>query len=234
MMKKIVVLVVFLVIFLVMVVMGNPNSVDAGRPVVPTPGGSTSDQMNALSAALSQVSSPDMQKSLQEKINGLEYQEAVRASGIANPAPKAKSYCEGAPQAKESDLLENTRIQGILDASQGPFSSQMLRASNQWQGIFNAYWFHVYAGSSGEETNNGAVIIWIEDLNQLQFIPDPNPDGALTITAEHGTRLELTTANGYTRYFDIPAQQFVSDIATQLQAIDLPPIPTPLFDPCVQ
>ena len=78
------------------------------------------------------------------------------------------------------------------------------------------------------------IIVSIESLNIYQTYLDPQPEGALNLVADHNLRLELKTASGSVRYFDLPAMQFTDDLLTPLAVRDLPPAPTAIADPCAQ
>lgn len=189
----------------------------------------TINQMESLQNELEIVSDPEHQISLQAKINTLQYQADLQTTGQKMAPEKPADICASIPK---STFVEEVRPTGILPGAPGPFSSQVLRVENQWQDQLNGYWMHLYAGVSGLDSNQGGVILWIEDVESGGFFSDPEPEGALTIVSVHGTRLELQTSEGNTRYFDILAQQFIPDLKSKLSVVELPA--SYVFDPCAQ
>jgi hypothetical protein len=189
----------------------------------------TKNLLDALSIELESISDLDQQKSLQEKMNILQYQAEVRVAAQENPPQKPTNICAAMPK---SSIPEGDRPTGILPGSPGPFSSQILKVENQWQEQIDGYWMHVYAGISGLDDNLGGLMLWIEDVESGGFFADPQPDGALKIISVVGSRLELQSESGSLRYFDVLAQQFVSDMKTEVTKVELPA--QIVFDPCGQ
>lgn len=187
----------------------------------------TKSQIDSITNDFSSTNNPEHQKSLQSKLEILQYQISIKAEAHNISHQKPTDICMTIP--KNLTFVE-TRATGILPGSPGPFSSQILRVENQWQELINDYWFHLYAGSSGLDPKKGGVILWIEDVDSGGFFEDPNPEGPLTIVNSHGTRLELITPTGNLRYFDILSQQFIADLEVDLKEVNLPP--PILFDPC--
>ena len=132
------------------------------------------------------------------------------------------------------DVQPVERPMGILTVREDFLIPQGYEIQNMWRGTFNGLETEVYGGSLLEDKNQGIVILSIPDLNIFQTIYDPQPEGALLIQSVKTLRLMLNSANGYPRYFDIPARQFTTDALQTLPAADLPPKPTPIYDPCAQ
>jgi len=191
--------------------------------------GQTKNQIESLQKELERVNDPEHQNNLQAKLNTLQYQAEIQATGQKIAPEKPADICASMPK---STFVEEVRPTGILPGAPGPFSSQVLNVENQWQDQENGYWMHLYAGVSGLDSNQGGVILWIEDVESGGFFPDPEPEGTLTLVAVHGTRLELMTSEGNTRYFDILAQQFIPDLKSEVTAVELPA--SYVFDPCGQ
>lgn len=189
----------------------------------------TKNQIESLQKELDIVSDPEQQNSLQAKLNALQYQAEIQATGQKIAPEKPADICSSTPK---STFVEEVRPTGILPGAPGPFSSQVLQVENQWQNQVNGYWMHLYAGVSGLDSNQGGVILWIEDVESGGYFADPEPEGALKIIAMHGTRLELLTSEGNTRYFDILAQQFIPDLKSEVSVVELPA--SYVFDPCGQ
>jgi hypothetical protein len=189
------------------------------------------NQIAFLQAAIGDTQEPHAQQALEEKINSRQQAADLRAEALAQPAPSLQDICANRVQLPEKKA---NQALGILTVREDFLNPLGFVIANMWRGSFNQQPVELYAGAMLDAPEQGVVVLSMENLEIFTTIPDPNPDGVLTITAEHGARLELSTVNGATRYFDIPAQQFVSDSETQVPAIDLPPAPTPVFDPCVQ
>jgi hypothetical protein len=191
--------------------------------------GQTKNQIESLQKELERVNDPEHQNNLQAKLNTLQYQAEIQATGQKIAPDKPTNICSSMPK---STFVEEVGPTGILPGAPGPFSSQVLQVENQWQDQVNGYWMHLYAGVSGLDSSQGGLILWIEDVDSGGFFPDPEPDGALTIVSVHGTRLELLTSEGNTRYFDILAQQFIPDLTFEVSVVGLPA--SNVFDPCAQ
>ena len=203
--------------------------VSASRYEESTFDGQTKNQIESLQIELERVNDPEHQNSLQAKLNTLQYQAEIQATGQKMAPEKPADICSSMPK---STFEEEVRPIGILPGASGPFSSQVLQVENQWQDQVNGYWMHLYAGVSGLDSNQGGVILWIEDVESGGFFPDPEPEGALTIVSVYGPRLELLTSEGNTRYFDILAQQFIPDLKSDVSVVELPA--SYVFDPCGQ
>ncbi len=196
--------------------------------VQPTPGMSAADQINQLSALLSDTDDATSQQQLEAKLKSLHVAQEMQARAQAQPVEKPASACAVRPQTKAADEARPT---GILGQGTGPFPSETLMVENQWQDQINGYWFHIYAGYQNLDPQQGGLLLWIEETHLGGFFADEVADGAFTITAVHpGYVMELTTAHGNLRYFDILAQQFVDSSTAKLPALDLPA--KPAFDPC--
>jgi len=191
--------------------------------------GQTKNQIESLQKELERVNDPEHQNSLQAKLNTLQYQAEIQATGQKMAPKKPADICSSMPK---SSFVEEVRPTGILPGAPGPFSSQVLKVENQWQDQVNGYWMHLYAGVSGLDSSQGGVVLWIEDVESGGFFPDPEPEGALTIVSLHGTRLELLSSEGNTRYFDVLAQQFIPDLKSEITVVELPA--SYVFDPCGQ
>ncbi|PKO12617.1 MAG: hypothetical protein CVU39_23315 [Chloroflexi bacterium HGW-Chloroflexi-10] len=189
------------------------------------------NQITFLQAAIGDTQDPHAQQALEEKINSRQQAADLRADALAQPAPSLQDICSNRVQLPDKKA---NQVLGILTVREDFLNPLRLIIANMWRGSFNQQPVELYAGAMLDTPEQGIVVLSMENLEIFTTIPDPNPDGVLTITAENDARLELTTANGATRYFDISAQQFVNDSETQVPAIDLPPAPTPVFDPCVQ
>ncbi len=123
---------------------------------------------------------------------------------------------------------------GILSVREDFLTPQGYEIQNMWRGVFTGLETEVYSGSLLDDNNQGILILSIPDLNIFQTFYDPHPEGTLTIQAADELRLTLSSPNDNPRYFDIPARQFTTDALQTLPAADLPPMPTPIYDPCAQ
>jgi hypothetical protein len=206
--------------------------VKADRALQPTPGGSIQSQIDSLEAAIPHVENLSLRKNMQKKLQARQKLLEIQSNAQNNPPKKPENIC--VPQANPDAFKIDIPI-GILSADQTPFDLNWFIMKNQWQDEIKDYWFHVYAGQLKGNDEKGMLILWIEEIDSLSQFSDPNPDGSLIITKVHPNyKLELITSNGNPRYFDILAQQFTEDLNLTLPAADLPPLPTPIYDPCAQ
>lgn len=185
-------------------------------------------QINALKTAIPNVKDKELKKNLKEKLDSriaiLEIQNQAKGNVPTKQAPLCTK--------QKNNLLGIEIPSGIFSGRQTFFDSSFHLFQNMWQGYINGHLFQVFAGSSEEDPNTGVLIVWVEEVNSFQRIADPNPDGALSIQSIHPNyKLELLTANGNIRYFDILAQAFIDNLAINLPPFDLPEKET-VFDPC--
>jgi hypothetical protein len=189
------------------------------------------DQITFLEEALSQEQDPDMKIALENKLNARRFVANTRATAQALPPRSLEEICAGRVQLPQNafDLPS-----GILSVRPDFMATQNLIITNMWRGNINGYMVEVYAGAGNQDEKLGLIVLSIESLNVYQIFPDPQPDGALELVADHNLRLELRTSSGAIRYFDLQAREFTDDLFTPLAARDLPPAPTQIPDPCSQ
>ena len=122
--------------------------------------------------------------------------------------------------------------EGILEVQEDFLGEEGYFINTMWRGEYSGYDVEVYAGSVFQDEKKGLVILNIPALSFFKVFYTPENDGSLRISQADGYRLQLSTSSGTTRYFDIPAQQFTNELAKSLSVVDLPPVPTPIMDPC--
>lgn len=223
-----------LISFLIIAVFAFFNTGNVGANInIFNPAAATreGDQITFLEKVLSLEQDPQMRTALENKLNARQFVANTRATAQAAAPKSIEEICAGREQIPQTafDLPS-----GILPVRPDFLATQNLTISNMWRGSINGYPAAVYAGTGKQDTNQGLIILSIETLNIYQTFPDPQPDGALELIADHNLRLELKTSTGETRYFDLLALQFTSDLVTTLAVKDLPPSPTELADPCSQ
>jgi hypothetical protein len=103
-----------------------------------------------------------------------------------------------------------------------------------WRGEYSGYETEVYAGALFSDQQQGILILKIPALDFLKVFSDPNPSGSLTITAVDNNQIQLASSAGNITSFSLPAQQFTTDLTKSMSVVDLPPLPTPIADPCAQ
>ena len=187
--------------------------------------------LNALSEQYAESETKAQQQALEEKMSPLNYKLSVQATAAAQPPKTLKEICADRIFLDQPKAEKPSGIQSVRPDFLATLDYQI---ENMWRGSYNSLAVEVYAGSRINDPGSGIIILSIPDLEIFTTFTDPNPAGSLRIKSEADLRLTLSSEQGQTRYFDIPAQQFTGDTKTALPAADLPPLPTPIFDPCAQ
>lgn len=192
--------------------------------------------LNQLKSMAGNADSDSSHSNLDSKIQALEYKRDVQATAMLEPPKSLEEICKSIQleASVESKQFEPDLPAGILDVERDFLGPEGYLINNIFRGKVGGYETEVYAGNLYADDQKGLLILNIPALSLWRVFYDPQPNGTLHVTQVDGTRLQLSTSNEEVRYFDIPAQQFTQDMAKSLQVADLPPVPTPIFDPCDQ
>lgn len=221
-------------ILLLLILIPQERQVDAGQMQdEPSADGMTQSALSQLKAAMSDSKSPDVQKNIENKIQALEYKQQVQTQAQQQPQKSLEEICKSITVENISTPKQmDTQPQGIFELEEGFLADRGYLTNNMWRGEYSGYETEVYAGSLLSDPQQGVLVVNIPALSFLKVFLDPNPSGALTIAEVNGHQFQLTTAAGSLAYFSLPAQQFVNDLAKSMSVVDLPPLPTPVQDPC--
>ncbi len=176
----------------------------------------------------------DGQKALEDKIQALEYRQQVQNEANQQPQKSLEEICRNIEDqhvttSKSTDLQEHV---GILELEEDFLGDLGYRSTNMWRGEFNGFETEVYVGSLLSDPDQGILIMNIPILEFLKVFSDPTPSGTLRINTVDGDQLELSSSSGNILSFSLQAQQFSSDLSKSMAVADLPPLPTPISDPC--
>lgn len=175
-------------------------------------------------------------KSIESKIQALEYKENVQATAMLTYQKSLEEVCRSiiVEETIASKHLQPNLAEGILEVQADFLGEEGYLINTMWRGEYSGFQIEIYAGNLYQDEQKGLVILNIPELSFFKVFYAPESNGSLRITGIEGYRLQLSIANGTTHYFDIPAQQFTNDMAKSLSIVDLPPAPTPILDPCAQ
>jgi hypothetical protein len=223
-------------ILLLLILFPQEQQVDAGQTQdEPTTEGMTQSALSQLKSVLSNSESPDVQKNIENKIQALEYKQQVQAQAQQEPQKSLEEVCKSiAVQNMSTAKQMDEQPQGIFDLEEGFLGDRGYRTNNMWRGEYSGYETEVYAGSLLSDPQQGILVVNIPTLSFLKVFLDPNPSGALTITEVNGHQFQMATAAGSLSNFSLPAQQFTNDLSKSMSVVDLPPLPTPIHDPCAE
>ena len=223
-------------ILLLLILIPQEQQVDAGQTQAePTTDGMTQSALNQLKYVLSDNKSSDVQKNMENKIQALEYKQQVQVEAAQQPQKSLEEICKSiAVQNLSTSKQMDEQPQGIFDLEEGFLGDRGYRTNNMWRGQYSGYETEVYAGSLLSDPQQGVLVVNIPALSFLKVFLDPNPTGSLTIAEVNEHQFQLATTEGNLANFSLPAQQFINDMAKSMSVVDLPPMPTPIHDPCAE
>ncbi len=223
-------------ILLLLILIPQEHQVGAGQTQAePTTDGMTQSALSQLKSVMSDTKSPDVQKNIENKIQALEYKQQVQVEAAQQPQKSLEEVCKSiAVQNISTPKQMDEQPQGIFDLEEGFLGDRGYRTNNMWRGEYSGYQTEVYAGSLLSDPQQGILVVNIPTLSFIKVFMDPNTTGSLTIAEVNEHRFQLTTTEGSTANFSLPAQQFINDMAKSMSVVDLPPLPTPVHDPCAE
>ncbi len=132
---------------------------------------------------------------------------ADRLAGRNNPALQAAQRLPPPPSVSDPPMPG-----GILPGDGGLFHAGQPVIINRWQSLIGGQNFQVYAGSTGQNSAAGVLVVMVTSPDRTQttsqYYPAPSGTGPLTIIAENGLVLSLQTENGQRLNFDLQTRQF--------------------------
>lgn len=224
-------------ILLLLILVPKDQLVGAENPGIETAQDNVNQSLlSELDNNMLAAKSLDGQKSLENKIQALEYKHQVQSEAQQQPQKSLEEICrsiatENLSTAKQAD---EQKPKGIFELEQGFLGDQGYLTTNMWRGEYSGYETEVYAGALFSDQQQGILILKIPALDFLKVFSDPNPSGSLTITAVDNNQIQLASSAGNITSFSLPAQQFTTDLTKSMSVVDLPPLPTPIADPCAQ
>ncbi|MBW6474615.1 MAG: hypothetical protein K0B14_15925, partial [Anaerolineaceae bacterium] len=192
--------------------------------------------LTQLKSFLADTASDAARENLENKIQALEYKLNLQDTAKAQSQKSIEQICnnlleENSTTTNQSQVEKPT---GIFPVREDFLVPQGFLIENMWRGKYRGYEVELYGGSVLEEEQKGLVILSIPEINFFEVFYDPEPNGAIKILQIDGLLVTLSSTNGSTLYFDIPAQQFTNEMTKNMAVVDLPLTPTPITDPCVQ
>jgi hypothetical protein len=132
---------------------------------------------------------------------------ADRLAGRNNPALQTAQNLPPPQSVPDAPMLS-----GIFPGDGGLFHAGQPVIINRWQSLVGGQNIQVYAGSTGQNPDNGVVVVMETSPDRTQttsqFYPAPSGAGPLTITSENGLVLSLQAENGQQFNFDLQTRQF--------------------------
>ena len=224
--------------FLMILILFSQNQVVDADHQVQSSSASDANQtaLTQLKSLLADSDSDTARENLESKIQALENKQNLQNTAMTQPQKSLEQICNSISEEKltSSQQILDEKPEGIFTVREDFLVAQGYLIKNMWQGNYSGFEVELYSGRFLEEEQKGLVILSIPEINLFEVFYDPDPNGALTILHIDGFRVELSSANGNTRYFDIPAQEFANEMSKSMSIVDLPPVPTPIYDPCLQ
>lgn len=192
--------------------------------------------INQLNSLLADTETDIARENLESKIQQLEYKQQVQTSAMAQPQKSLEQICKSILDENLSSpkQIEDEISEGIFAVREDFLTTQGYQINNMWRGNYNGYYIELFSGNMLADEKLGIVILSIPQVNMFKVFTNPNPNGGLTIMDMSNFQIQLSSKDGTFVYFDIPSQQFTNDLAKNLSIVDLPPLPTPITDPCAE
>jgi hypothetical protein len=169
--------------------------------------------------------SDDYRYVLETKVSILIHDAALEAEGRAN-IPAYESTKKIPPT--ETENPNQQRLTGIIDYPSVPFPAAQVIIENAWQDKINNEYVTVFAGATGDDHNEGVLIIMTEHPLAFKFIYIPGA-GSVKISDFKGTQLVLQSKNKEVSYFDVPGQSFIKVLGEIVLTVT--PIPPDKLQP---
>jgi hypothetical protein len=192
--------------------------------------------ISQLKSYLTDTDSDIARENLESKIQQLEYKQQVQSAAMAQPQKSLEQICKNIMDENLSSpkQMQGDQSEGIFTVREDFLATQGYQINNMWRGRYNGYFLELFSGKVISDENMGIVILNFPELNLFEVFTDPLPNSGLTIVNISNYQVQLSSVDGTLVYFDIPSQQFTNDLAKSLSVVDLPPLPTPITDPCAE
>ena len=125
-----------------------------------------------------------------------------------NPAPLSAGSLPPKSLTTPSPWVSPQPVPGIVQSRQAPFPSSQYSIENQWFDQIGSGYVVVYAGSDGQVSDQGLLVVESLDANQkrvgsLEVYRTPIKVGALRVTAAQTGVLTLQATTGAVFLFDV-------------------------------
>lgn len=132
---------------------------------------------------------------------------AVPGRGELGAVPKGDPAAE-----RPADEPEPEWPAGVSDDGEAPFPATEFVGTNSWHRVVNGQHVVVYAGSLGEDPNQGVLFVMTISLDLKSVSGErylaPTKSGALQIMSEENLNLTLDTTRGKRYTFDVRARRY--------------------------
>lgn len=165
-------------------------------------------QIEALQTAINQPNlSPQLEKSLHEKLTILQTQATQQAEIAQNPAPKNDGLRQILPVITDSPFPV-----GIFPGGADLVHPFEMTAQNTWQGIIDDQFYQIIAGKENSDLQQSLLVILVTSSNRMTTSFETHyatsANGALTIVACDQLVLLLSDENGNLFSFDVQQRLF--------------------------
>ncbi|MHB1118508.1 MAG: hypothetical protein ACYC11_00445 [Bellilinea sp.] len=181
-----------------------------------------------LEAGLADATNPTEEAFIQGKLEQLRNIQANSLQAQENAPEKPADICALRP----TPLPTADRIPGVERFEPELFEQFDLIVNSRWQGEVNGQWMAILAGISGEDVQQGVLLVLVQNTDDRALISAPQPGGALQIQAADGVRLTLIDDNGTQYLFDAAARAFLNSPDEILPTLAPQPTYTPTAEIC--
>ena len=173
--------------------------------VAPNQGNANGDPPTAVPA--SEIE-PAAVPALDEKQSMLLQTDQLMAQAAEHQAPR------DAPRPADLGVVTDPPIPtGIIEGNPGPFYSGDFLAENSWQTVEGEQLLQVFAGSDGQNSAQGMLVVLISPVSGQGFEESRYPTrealGPIRILAEEGRILFLETKDGVQLRFDLESRNYL-------------------------
>lgn len=186
------------------------------------------NNIRQLETSLVAAANPTEEAFIQGKLEQLRNIQANSLQAQQNAPEKPADICALRP----TPLPAAERIPGVDQFEPELFEQFNLIINSRWQGEVNGQWMAILAGISGEEPQQGVLLVLVQNTDDRALIPAPQPGGALQIQAADEARLTLIDDNGTQHLFDAAARAFLNSPDEILPTLAPLPTYTPTVDIC--
>lgn len=213
---------VILLAVMIKLLTGTPSEPAAAGPAW------VESSIQQLEATLAVSSNPTEEAFIQGKLQQLRNIQAGSLQAQQNAPEKPAEKCALRPTPRPT----TEPVSGLEQFQPELYEQYNLFINSRWLGEINGQWVTVFAGLSGEDPQQGVLLVLVQNTADRGLYPAPQAGGALTIQSVDGTRLTVVDESGIELIFDAAARAYLSSPDEIQPTLAPQPTFTPTVDIC--